>query len=137
MNANFFHGLRVALILIALASPVAAQTAIPVPPVDSVGVPARIRCSSTPAIEAEHADKIIFRITGMLIAKSPSQQVALDLIPRNTPLDIKVLDDPTTVADLKGKVLTFLGAVDNAAARQAVTIIDVDYAIVCPVQIAP
>jgi len=136
MNANFFHGLRVALIFIALASPVAAQTVIPVPPVDSVGVPARIRCSATTDIEAAHADKIIFRITGALIARSPSQQVALDTIPRNSELDIKVLDDPTTVADLKGKVLSFLGAVDTAAARQVITIRDVDYAVVCPVQSA-
>jgi hypothetical protein len=135
MNANFFHGLRVALILIALASPVAAQTVIPVPSVDSVGVPARIRCSSD--IEAKHADKIIFRLTGALTALNPANQVALNLIPRNTKLDIKVLDEPTTVADLEGKVISFLQAVDNAAARAVVVIDDVDYAIVCPVQIAP
>jgi hypothetical protein len=131
MNANFFNGLRVALILIALASPVAAQT---VPPVDRVGKPARIPCNTTTGIEAKHADKIIFKITGMLVALSPAEQGKLDMIPRDTELDIKVLDDPKTVADLKGKVLTFLGAVDNAAARQAVTIIDVEYAMVCPVQ---
>jgi hypothetical protein len=134
MKPNRFPGLWATLIVIAVAAPVTAQ---PVPSVDKVGKPAQIQCTvsaSGAPIFAAHADKIIFKLTGSLVAVDPAKQAALDAIPRDSELDIKVLDNPTTVADLKGKVLTFLGAVDNAAARQAVVIIDVDYAMVCPVK---
>jgi hypothetical protein len=106
-----------------------------VPPVDAQGAPARIRCGTSAggvAIYAAHADKIIFSLTGALPAADPDDQGALNAVPRDTELDIKVLDNPRTVADLKGKVLTFLGAVDSAATRQSVKIIEVAYAMVCP-----
>ncbi len=122
----------------AIAFPAASQAAVP--PVDRVGVPAQIRCGTSAAgapIFAAHADKIIFRLSGGLPAVDPNDQPALDAIPRNTQLDIKVLDDPKTVADLKGKVLTFIGAVDNPNTRQGVTINSVEYAMVCPTTAAP
>lgn len=110
-----------------------------VPTVDERGRPAEINCNSTAAgkIKAAHADKIIFRLTGPLMAANPADQPALDQVPRDRPLDIKVLDDPTTVADLKGKVLTFLGAALGPAAYNAVDIVDVEYAMVCPVKNVP
>jgi hypothetical protein len=84
------------------------------------------------AVRAVHMDKIIFRITDELLAAAAADQAQLDAVPRNSALDIKVLDDPRTVADLKAKVLTFLGAQVTAANRNAITVTDVDYAVVCP-----
>lgn len=106
-----------------------------VPPVDKVGQPARVLCNVIAGgqiVPAVHADKIIFKLSGAIPAINPNDQAALDAVPRNNELDIKVIDDPNTVADVKGKVLSFLRAVDNAATRQTVKIIDVDYAMVCP-----
>jgi hypothetical protein len=48
-----------------------------------------------------------------------------------------VIDDPKTVADLKGKVLTFLGALDFPPNRESVRIMQVQYAMVCPTTAAP
>jgi hypothetical protein len=47
----------------------------------------------------------------------------------NTELDIKVLDDPQKVADLKQKVLDFIGAPNGN--KSSIKIIDVEYAIIC------
>ncbi len=120
----------------ALAAALLAPTlaAADTPRVDRVGKPARVVCNIVGGqpVLAAHADKIIFKISGALAAVDPGDQADLNAVPRNTELDIKVIDDPLTVADLKGKVLSFLGAVDNAAARLVVKIIDVDYAMVCP-----
>jgi hypothetical protein len=52
-------------------------------------------------------------------------------VPRLTELDIKVKDNPKTVADLKGKVLTFLGAATTATNRALIRIVDVEYAVIC------
>jgi len=112
--------------------PVLAQA--DVPPVDRVGVPAVVVCKLGPQgdpIHAVHMDKIIFRITGELDAVLDQDQAALNAVPKNSKLDIKVLDRPTTVADLKGKVLTFLRATNSPANRAAIVIDDVDYAVVC------
>jgi hypothetical protein len=38
------------------------------------------------------------------------------------------------VADLEGKVLTFLGAADTPENRAAIRISDVEYAVICPRQ---
>ena len=59
---------------------------------------------------------------------------ALNALPRTTDLDIKIIDDPRTVADLESKVLSFLGAQPaNPDNRQLLRISDVEYtAIVCP-----
>lgn len=116
-----------------LTLPLSSQAAVPA--VDGAGKPAVIKCGVTTAgatINAVHADKIIFRVSGFLPAVVPGDQEALNRVPRDTELDIKVLDNPRTVADLRGKVLSFLGAVDSANTRPNVTIIDVDYAMVCP-----
>jgi hypothetical protein len=121
-----------------LSSLTAAYAAVP--PVDAQGAAARIRCGTSAAgsaVYAAHADKIIFALAGALPAADPDDQAALNAVPRDTELDIKVLDNPRTVADLKGKVLSFLGAVDNAATRQNVKIIDVEYAMVCPTTANP
>jgi len=130
---------------IALAIAAASAIAIPtlasaaVPPVDSVGKPALIRCGTNNGvvIRASHADKIVFEITGFLQAQIPDDQVALNQVPRNTALDIKVIDDPKTVADIKGKVLTFLGAMDIPPNRESLRIAEVKYAMVCPTTAAP
>jgi hypothetical protein len=116
----------------ALLSPFTLQAEVP--EVDGDGVPAVVVCRLNAAgnpMPAIHMDKIIFRITGDLAAANNADQAALDDVPRSSRLDIKVLDDPTTVADLKGKVLTFLGALDNEANRLQIAIDDVDYAVVC------
>jgi hypothetical protein len=105
--------------------------------VDSVASPALIRCNTTAAgapVNAVHADKIIFHLTGPLQAVNPAAQQAVDAIPRDSKLDIKVLDNPATIAVLKGKVLSFIGVVDNANSRAGVTIDEVAYAMVCPVK---
>jgi hypothetical protein len=119
---------------LALAAwPLASHATVPV--VDAVGKAALIKCGSNAAgaaVNAVHADKIIFRLTGFLPARDDADQVQLNQVPRNTELDIKVLDNPRSVADLRGKVLTFLGAADTPDARLNVNIIDVDYAMVCP-----
>ena len=116
-----------------------AQALAAVPPVDGKGVPAFARCppTATGVIQPVlHFDKIIFMITGKLLAANPNDQPALDKVPLNTELDIKVKDNPRTVADLKGKVLTFLGAADLVSPvvndnRLNIHIIEVKYAVVC------
>ena len=118
-----------------LAAIIPATSFADVPPVDPAGRSARILCGNTAGgqqVFAAHADKIIFTLSGALVAQQQADQAALNNVPRDTELDIKVLDDPRTIADLKGKVLSFIRAADNAAARAAVKIIDVDYAMVCP-----
>jgi hypothetical protein len=131
---------------IALALAAASAIAIPhlgnaaVPKVDSVGQAAQIRCGSTAAgkvVNAAHADKIVFEILGFLQAQLGADQPDLNGVPRNTELDIKVIDDPTTVADIKGKVLTFLGALDIQPNRDALRIVEVKYAMVCKTTAAP
>lgn len=118
---------------------IAAASALPawadVPPVDDIGRPAMVRCRTVVGggvIAAVHTDKIIFSLSGALVAANAADQAALNAVPRDTELDIKVLDDPRTVADLRGKVLSFIGALDNPQQRQGVKIIDVEYAMVCP-----
>lgn len=125
----------------AIAATLAVAVALPaisyavVPPVDDVGRPAIVLCEVTlggEPVRAVHMDKVIFRITDFLLAADAGDQAALNAVPRNSRLDIKVLDNPTTVADLKGKVLSFLGAVDGPINRERIVIDDVDYAVVCP-----
>lgn len=119
----------------------ASQVMAAVPVVDNIGKAANASCK--PAVNAAgaasltqpllHFDKIIFAITDKLQAINPDEQGNLEKLPRNTELDIKVIDNPRTVADLRGKVLSFLGAVPSPEFYPAIKIIDVDYAvIVCP-----
>ena len=125
----------VAPIALAIAAvfPVVSQAAVP--PVDAIGQPAIVLCKNLPngqPVIAVHMDKIIFQIIGPLTALNPADQLALNAVPQKTTLDIKVLDNPRTVADVKGKVLTFLGAADTPVNRGWVQVDDVDYAVVCP-----
>lgn len=116
-----------------LTLPLFAQAAVP--PVDAVGRPAVVVCAVTPAgapIRTAHMDKIIFQIVDDLRAQLDADQPALDAVPKKTDLDIKVIDNPSTVADLKGKVLTFLGAADTPENRLGIEIVDVEYAVICP-----
>jgi hypothetical protein len=107
------------------------QGAAAVPPVDGKGRGAFVACPATLAVPAiYHFDKIVFELDPQfpLPAASPADQPALDKIPRGVPLDIKVVDDPRTVADLQFKVLVFLGAIANVDTRRAVKITSVLYA---------
>lgn len=70
----------------------------------------------------QHWDKIIFNVTDPAIARELN-------VSANTELDIKVLDDPSEVADIKQKVLDFLKAPNEN--KSSIKIIDVEYAIVC------
>ena len=73
--------------------------------------------------DTQHWDKVIFNITNMNLA----QKVGL---PINTELDIKVLDDPTKVMDVKQRILDFLNVRDKNAYNQ-INVIDVEYGITC------
>ncbi|MBN8508434.1 MAG: hypothetical protein J0L57_07475 [Burkholderiales bacterium] len=134
MNARHFSALAAVATVLAANSPVHAATQS----VDRFGKPGVIVCgkSATGAtIEAVHVDKIIFMLTNTTVnlqATHPEDQEELNAIPRGVELDIKVLDNPKRIADLRGKVLSFIGAVDLPTYRQFVKIIDVDYAVVCP-----
>lgn len=75
-----------------------------------------------PESNIQHWDKIEFSIVSPALAQSLN-------LTANTELDIKVLDDPHKVADLKQKVLNFL-LVPNAP-KSAIKIIDVEYGIIC------
>ncbi len=128
--------------LFAAASIYASDTLAAVPPVDGIGKPASIACpvSTTGVVippSIYHFDKVIFTITGKLQATNTVDQQALDNLVSNTinkPLDIKILDNPRTVANLKSKVLTFLGADPKIDSNWAsIEITDVEYAsVVCP-----
>jgi hypothetical protein len=126
---------HIAPFAIAMAAVFPAVSRADVPLVDGIGRPARVLCKTLPngmQVLAVHMDKIVFQITGPLTAFAAADQMALNAVPQLTTLDIKVLDDPRTVADVKGKVLTFLGAADNAVNRTFIKIENVVYAVVCP-----
>jgi hypothetical protein len=121
-------------IALVLSASLPALSHADIPPVDPIGLPAVVVCDAGGGapIQAVHMDKIIFHITGPLVAMVQADQPALNAVPQNSRLDIKVLDNPRTVADLKAKVLTFLRAAVNPANRNNIVIDDVDYAVVCP-----
>jgi hypothetical protein len=107
-----------------------------VPPVDKAGKPALSVCpAGTTQKRIFHFDKVIFQIsTGNLAPIIAADANALFALPRNTDLDIKIIDEPKTVADLESKVLSFLGAQPaNPTNRQLLRISDVEYTtVVCP-----
>lgn len=83
----------------------------------------------------KHWDKIVFEITDQKVASQYNQ-------PASTPLDIKVLDEITEVADLRQKVVYFLRdkaglpntpttGDSNSKDVKAIKITDVEYAIEC------
>ena len=114
----------------------AQQAAAVVPGVDNVGLPAIARCPTTSNLPLVfHSDKIVFLITAPLKAAVANDQLLLERLPLKTPLDIKVQDNPARVANLKNKVLSFLGASIDPATGNAekITINQVTYAaVVCP-----
>ena len=121
-------------VVIAVTTVAAADVAsAAVPPVEVAGKPALSVCPAAAPKRIFHFDKAIFQIlTGNLVPIIAADAAALNALPRNTALDIKIIDVPTTVADLKGKVLSFLGAQGSAANRQLLRITDVEYsAVVC------
>ncbi len=81
--------------------------------------------------EIQHWDKIIFTSSAAIFKQGEPT------IAKNTMADIKVLDDPTTVANLPQKVVDFLAF--NSYTRNGgggfhpsqITVIDVEYAIAC------
>ena len=109
-----------------------------VPPVDRAGKPALVVCPTTTAGAPNriyHFDKVIFQIAvGDLVPITANDAAALKALPRSTDLDIKIIDDPRTVADLESKVLSFLGAQPRSSGnRELLRISDVEYTtIVCP-----
>jgi hypothetical protein len=110
-----------------------------VPPVNGKGVGASATCfvggSNVPV---RHFDKIIFLIAEGLKAQNvDADQAAIDALPTGTELDIKVRDNPRDVADLRAKVLTFLGAAVTADNRKLITITDVEYAVICAKGVQP
>jgi len=122
-------------VVIAMTTVAAADVAYAaVPPVDRVGRPALSVCPAAAPKRIFHFDKAIFQIlTGNLVPIIAADAAALNALPRNTDLDIKIVDNPNTVADLESKVLTFLGAANNANNRQLLRISEVEYsAVVCP-----
>jgi hypothetical protein len=72
----------------------------------------------------KHWDKIIFKIIDEEMAKQLQQ-------PFDSELDIKILDSPKEVVDLKKKILDFLGLPNSPENRNGITINDVGYAILC------
>ncbi len=106
-----------------------------VPGVDGRGIGAITQCPQTVVPQVFHFDKIVFVITDRLRAAAAADQAALDALPRNLELDIKVRDNPLRIANIPSKVLSFLGAsVDPATGNFAnIKITDVEYtAVVCP-----
>jgi hypothetical protein len=81
-----------------------------------------VQTSVCPKGSVQHWDKIVFMITDPKLASKAN-------VTANTELDIKVLDDPKKVADLKQKVLNFLG--DPNGNKSSIKIVDVEYAIIC------
>jgi hypothetical protein len=109
-----------------------------VPPVNGNGVGASATCLLGDAnVPVRHFDKIIFLIGEGLTAQNNEDQEAINALPTGTELDIKVRDNPGTVADLKAKVLTFLGAAVTADNRNLITITDVEYAVICATGVQP
>ena len=72
--------------------------------------------------DVQHWDKIVFFI------RTPDLASKVNL-PVNSELDIKVLDDPHKVADIKQKVLTFLNVPTEL--RSSIQIVNVEYSIIC------
>jgi hypothetical protein len=90
----------------------------------------------------EHWDKIVFSISypTALSSTVPGTNFTNTPIPFNTELDIKVLDDPDTVADLREKVISFVcgeklknqcNTEGKRNLRRFIRIISVEYAIIC------
>lgn len=126
-------------VLMCLASALfSQQSSAAVPAIDSAGLPAYTVCpaSATGAVVPAtiyHSDKIVFQVIGQLQAKDSVDQPKLSALPLNIDLDIKVRDNPKVIANIVGKVLSFLGAGLTAENAKAILIKDVTYAAAtCP-----
>src|SRR5215212_1177059 len=73
---------------------------------------------------SQHWDKIVFKIANVQLAQNLK-------LPPNTELDIKVLDDPTKVLDIKQRVLEFLNVSKQDVSYDLINIVGVDYALIC------
>ena len=87
-----------------------------------------VQTNVCPEENVQHWDKIVFVIPNPQVAKRAH-------VPANTELDIKVLDDPHKVADIKKKVIDFLKL--TSSDRNAIKIVDINYAIICASQAPP
>jgi hypothetical protein len=122
-------------VVIAMTAVAAADVAYAaVPPVERAGRPALSVCPAGAPERIFHFDKVIFQLApGNLVPIIPADQAALNALPRDTDLDIKINDDPRRVAVLESKVLSFLGAANNVNNRDRLKISDVEFtSIVCP-----
>ena len=115
MNYNKFSAIILLTIFISSTLPVFATKT----PLKAYAQSSGFVC---PSKNVQHWDKIVFFI------RSPDLSKRVRL-PMNTELDIKVLDDPLKVADLKQKVLSFLKVPTEP--RTSIQILDVRYAIIC------
>lgn len=134
MNLHTLKSLAISTCL-ALGLFMANSAHAAVPTVEYIGKAAITNCPT--ALNSSlvfHSDKIIFMIgEGVLQPLATTDFAALEALPRLVELDIKVRDNPNNVADLKGKVLTFLGAAPSKENRELIKITDVEYtAVVCP-----
>src|SRR5215467_2119106 len=75
-----------------------------------------------PTKDVQHWDKIVFLIVNPDLASKAN-------LPANSELDIKVLDDPHKVADIKQKILDFLNVPNEP--RSSIQIFNVEYSIIC------
>ena len=80
-------------VVIAMTTVVAADVAFAaVPPVDRAGRPALSVCPAGPPERIFHFDKVIFQLApGNLSPIIAADAVALNALPRNTDLDIKII----------------------------------------------
>lgn len=136
MNTKTLKSLTVAISMIAgIGISSTALSAVPI--VETVGKGAITTCPSittTGQAQVYHSDKIVFIIgNGNLQPLVAADFGALNALPRLTELDIKIRDNPLAVADLKAKLLFFLGAANTGTNRALVKITDIEYATaVCP-----
>ena len=132
MNKKTLKALTVAISLVAGMG--AASSAFAVPALEIIGRGALKSCPLSTATKIYNFDKIVFMIgEGNLQPVVAADFVALNALPRLTELDIKVGDDPEKVADIKAKLLFFIGAANTISNRDLIKIIQVAYATaVCP-----
>lgn len=135
MNTKALKALTVTVSLIA-ALGAATEASAAVPALEVEGKPAFQKCDPLATTgNINHSDKIVFMIgdNGNLQPLVAADFAALNALPKLTELDIKIRDNPARVADIKAKLLFFLGAANTLANRALIRITDVEYAIaVCP-----
>lgn len=136
MNTQSFKAIATAIVIFA-GFGVSGSALSAVPALETGGRAAITACPSiTTSGQAQvyHSDKIVFMIgQGGLQPIIAADFAALNALPRLTELDIKIRDNPNNVADIKAKVLSFLGAANTLINRDLLKITDVEYATaVCP-----